>query len=112
MFKKYDPEIYWDNVAQHINNRNDLKVIAGDDEPYYRYKRKLFIALFDQLDFTNKSVLEVGSGPGGNLKILSEKNCRKISGVDVSAKMIELSKKLVPAKNIEILKINGVDLPF
>ena len=38
----YDREAYWDKVAEEISSRNDLKIIAGDDEPYYRYKRKLF----------------------------------------------------------------------
>jgi len=112
MLKEYNPEIYWDNVAQHINSRNDLKVIAGDDEPYYRYKRRSFLKLFDQIDFNNKSVLEIGSGPGGNLELLSKKNCKKITGVDVSTKMIELSKKVLSARDITVLKINGIDLPF
>jgi ubiquinone/menaquinone biosynthesis C-methylase UbiE len=112
MFNEYNPEIYWDNVARHIDSRNDLKIIAGDDEPYYRHKRKLFLKLFDQIDFNNKSVLEVGSGPGGNLAVLSGMNCEKITGVDISGKMIELSKKILAAGDITILKINGVDLPF
>jgi hypothetical protein len=30
----YDPELYWDEVAEHINKRDDLKTVAGDDEPY------------------------------------------------------------------------------
>lgn len=112
MPKGYNTEKYWDEVANQISNRSDVQLIAGDDEPYYRYKRKLFLRLFDQIDFTNKTVLEIGSGPGGNLAFLSTKNCREITGVDVSAKMIEISKKLLAGKNIAVVKINGIDLPF
>ena len=79
----YNTEAYWDKVAQEIGSREDLKIIAGDDEPYYRYKRKRFLKLFDTIDFKNKSVLEIGSGPGGNLHHLTQKNCKKISVDDI-----------------------------
>lgn len=110
--KTYNPENYWDKVAEDISARDDLKVIAGDDEPYYRYKRKLFLKLFDTVNFENKKVLEVGSGPGGNLDFLRARRCAKIVGVDISAKMIELSKRLLQDKNIEVHKIDGFSLPF
>jgi ubiquinone/menaquinone biosynthesis C-methylase UbiE len=108
----YNTEAYWDKVAQEIGSREDLKIIAGDDEPYYRYKRKLFLQLFDTIDFSNKSVLEIGSGPGGNLHHLSQKGCSKIAGVDISPQMVELSKKLLEGKGVEITKIDGLHLPF
>jgi len=108
----YDPEIYWDKVAEYINMRSNVKTIAGDDEPYYRYKRALFLKWLDKIDFSNKSVLEVGSGPGGNLKYLSDKNCREIAGVDISSKMIEISKRLLKETNISLYKIDGAELPF
>jgi ubiquinone/menaquinone biosynthesis C-methylase UbiE len=110
--EKYNPEIYWDNVAKSIAARNDLKIIAGDDEPYYRYKRKRFLELFDTIDFENKKVLEIGSGPGGNLEYLAKKNCKEIVGVDISSKMIELSKRNLSGKNIQVQKIDGLSLPF
>src|SRR6478736_262006 len=108
----YNTEAYWDNVAQEIGGREDLQIIAGDDEPYYRYKRKLFLQLFDTLDFKNKSVLEIGSGPGGNLHHLLQKNCKKIAGVDISPQMVELSKKLLQGSGVEVTKIDGIHLPF
>ena len=108
----YDREAYWDKVAEEISSRNDLKIIAGDDEPYYRYKRKLFLQLFDTVDCSNKSVLEIGSGPGGNLDYLVSKGCSKIAGVDISPQMVQLSKKLLEGKNVEITKIDGTHLPF
>ena len=108
----YNKEAYWDKVAEEISSRDDLKIIAGDDEPYYRYKRKLFLRLFDTIDFKNKTVLEIGSGPGGNLDFLTHKACRKVAGVDISPQMVQLSKKLLEGKNVEITKIDGVHLPF
>jgi predicted rRNA methylase YqxC with S4 and FtsJ domains len=94
----YEPETYWDKVAENIHSRDDIKIIAGDDEPYYRYKRKQFLKLFDKINFENKKVLEVGSGPGGNLECLTRKGCKEIIGVDVSSRMIELSKRILRDK--------------
>lgn len=107
----YNTEAYWDQVAKEIAGREDLKIIAGDDEPYYRYKRKRFLDLFDTIDFKNKSVLEIGSGPGGNLDHLTHKGCSKIAGADISPEMVRLAQKLLQGK-AEITKIDGVHLPF
>ena len=112
MNQPYNPEIYWDKVAENIASRNDLKLIAGDDEPYYRYKRKLFLKLMDTIDFSQKEVLEIGSGPGGNLIYLLSKKCKSITGVDISNQMVELSRKLLDGQEIQIIKTNGRDLPF
>jgi ubiquinone/menaquinone biosynthesis C-methylase UbiE len=112
MKESYNPETYWDEVAATISSRTDLKLIAGDDEPYYRYKRKRFLELLNTIDFTNKTVLEIGSGPGGNLDFIYRKGCRKITGADVSSQMIALAKQLLSKKDIDIVKINGRDLPF
>jgi ubiquinone/menaquinone biosynthesis C-methylase UbiE len=108
----YNPQQYWDNVATHISYRDNSSIIAGDDEPYYRYKRKMFLELFGTIDFTNKKVLEVGPGPGGNLQYLLQKNCREIAGADISEQMIELAKKNLPDKNISIHKTDGFSLSF
>jgi len=112
MTQPYKPEDYWDNVADSITARTDIKIIAGDDEPYYRYKRKRFLDLLGSLDFSNKSVLEIGSGPGGNLDFIHAKGCKKITGADVSSHMISLAKELLRGKDIDIVKTNGTELPF
>ncbi len=112
MNQSYHPETYWDQVAQNISSRSDLKLIAGDDEPYYRYKRKKFLALLDTLNFSQKTVLEFGSGPGGNLEHLYSKGCNSITGVDISGEMILLSRKILAGKNIETIKIDSFKLPF
>ena len=110
--EKYNVEDYWDKVAQKISIRPDEKIIAGDDEPYYRYKRQKFLKLFNSIDFTGKKILEVGSGPGGNLQVLSKKQCKELTGVDISEKMIELSRQLLHGENIQVFKIDGAILPF
>ncbi|HEX8315631.1 MAG TPA: methyltransferase domain-containing protein [Flavisolibacter sp.] len=108
----YNPETYWDSVARSIQSRQGVKIIAGDDEPYYRYKRRRFLELLSKIDFSGKTVLEVGSGPGGNLDFIHRSGCKKITGVDISQQMISLSKELLSGKKIDIIKINGKDLPF
>ena len=110
--KKYDPQNYWNDVAQHISNRNDNNIIAGDDEPYYRYKRKMFLNLFDSIGFANKKVLEVGPGPGGNLQYLLQKNCKEMAGADISEQMIRLAKKNLQGTTISIHKTDGFTLDF
>ena len=90
----YQPEPYWSDVAKRISEREKSNIIAGDDEPFYRYKRKKFLNLLDTLDFSDKLVLEVGSGPGGNLGYIKKKGLAKeIVGADISNDMIELATK-------------------
>lgn len=112
MNKPYNPENYWDKVAEQISSRNDLKIIAGDDEHYYRYKRERFLELFETLDFKNKSVLEIGSGPGGNLNVVYSKGAKSVTGADISYQMVELAKSNIAGKKIQVIKINGEELPF
>ena len=64
----YQPEPYWSEVANRIKSRKGESIIAGDDEPYYRYKRKKFLSMLNSVNFKEKSVLEIGCGPGGNFR--------------------------------------------
>lgn len=108
----FNTESYWDEVADNITVRVDTRLIAGDDEPYYRYKRNEFLKLLDKVDCINKSILEIGAGPGGNLEYLYNKGCRNLAGVDISGKMVAIAKEQLKGKNIDIQKTNGTDLPF
>lgn len=109
---EYHPETYWTEVGQRIAERaQGQNVIAGDDEPYYRYKRSEFLNLLRAADFKNKTVLELGCGPGGNLLEVLALHPRKLTAVDISAEMIRLARQKVPAE-VEIIKINGTSLPF
>lgn len=112
MGELYNPEKYWDEVAANIASREYLNIIAGDDEPYYRYKRKRFLQLLNKIDFSGKTVLEIGSGPGGNLEHIFSRGCKKITGVDISGQMVAISKKLLSGKDVDVIKINGTALPF
>jgi ubiquinone/menaquinone biosynthesis C-methylase UbiE len=108
----YNVESYWDRVAGQIELRDRSNLIAGDDEPFYKYKRKLFVRLFDTIDFKHKKVMEIGCGPGGNLLLLTGKECKKITGVDISASMLELAARNLKNSDVELKKIDGITLPF
>ncbi len=108
---EYHPEPYWSEVAKRIKSRKGENVIAGDDEPFYRYKRKQFLQMLRADDFTGKSILEIGSGPGGNLKEIWTKEPSRLVGADISSEMINLSKSHLNS-NIELVKIDGTSLPF
>jgi ubiquinone/menaquinone biosynthesis C-methylase UbiE len=108
----YQPDKYWTKVAFEINNRESKNFLAGDDEPYYRYKRKQFIKLLNEIEFTNKRVLEVGCGPGGNLAEIIENIPFSLTGVDISEEMVNLAKKNLKDFPVSIQKTNGEILHF
>ena len=107
----YTPEIYWDNVAAAIEQRSHDNIIAGDDEPYYVYKRKRLLTLFKEIDVNKKHLLEFGCGPGGNLLYFSAAGAT-VSGVDISAKMLRIAAKRLAGKKVELQKINSHLLPY
>jgi ubiquinone/menaquinone biosynthesis C-methylase UbiE len=110
---EYKPEIYWSEVAEEIKRRGE-SYIAGDDNPYYRYKRRMFLKKFlDTIDFQDRTVLEVGFGPGGNLKhIATHHRPRKLRGVDVSRKMLEIASKNLSSYDVELENIDGMHIPY
>jgi hypothetical protein len=42
----YQVESYWSCVADEIRKRASGRYVAGDDDPYYRYKRAKFLSRF------------------------------------------------------------------
>lgn len=108
----YQPEAYWNQVAGQLSRREDGQFIAGDDEPYYRYKRRKFLRLFQAIPFRNKEVLEVGCGPGGNLAVVAQQSPARLAGVDLSEKMISLARNNLAGKNIELFHISDQRFPF
>jgi SAM-dependent methyltransferase len=112
---KYDPETYWSRVGQAIESRTGESFVAGDDNAYYRYKRQKFVQKFlNTIDVQAANVLEVGFGPGGNLKhIATHSEPAMLFGVDISQKMYDLATgNLGNFTNIRLDKIDGVHLPF
>ena len=55
---EYNVKEYWSEVAKRIKIREEKdNVIAGDDEPFYRYKRRRFLDLLLKEDYYDKYVL-------------------------------------------------------
>jgi len=107
----YEPETYWTEVARGISDRAGGNVVAGDDEPFYRYKREKFVRTFlDDLGVKGQSCLEVGCGPGGNLGVLRAQQPLRLVGCDVSGAMVELASRNNPS--VEVVKTDGRSLPF
>lgn len=104
---------YWGQVAGELDLREEEKVLAGDDDYYYRYKRKKFLQQLSGITkWKDKSVLEYGCGPGGNLKYLNGLGVNTLTGVDVSGVMLKLARK----NTADIGKVNlflndGKDIP-
>ena len=113
--EEYNPEVYWSRVGQEIKKRGE-NYIAGSDSFYYRYKRDKFLSKYiDTLDFNSKKILELGMGPGGNLRHLAKfQSPQKLTGVDISQTMVDLASQNLSAFNniVELYKINGKSLPF
>ena len=108
----YQPESYWSEVAKRVKSRSDKNIIAGDDEPFYRYKRAEFLKMLRQVDFRRKKVLEVGPGPGGNLNEIYQLEPAALHGADISQEMINLATQNLAGKNIQLVKVDGKSLPF
>ena len=109
----YHAETHWSRVGREIAQRQGPNFVAGDDDPYYRYKRAKFVERFlETLDVDGKTVLEVGSGPGGNLKhLLEHRHAAKLMGVDLAQPMVDLARTHLPP-SVEITKVDGTSLPF
>ncbi len=108
----YHPERYWSQVAAKIGDREGHNVLAGDDSPFYRYKRKKFLKLLLSLPLKGATIMELGSGPGGNIKELSKTEVLNITGADISQNMIDIAKKHLDSTKVDLVKINGETLPF
>jgi SAM-dependent methyltransferase len=105
----YNPERYWGDVARHISSRGEANVLAGDDAPFFRYRRGKFVAEFlSHMDVTGRDVLELGCGPGGNIAELAKLSPRRLVGADISEQMVELARRNT---GCEIVKTN-TGLPF
>ncbi len=108
----YIPEKYWDNVAVSLAARAENRLVAGDDDPFYRYKRRQFLRLLNKIEFSDKTVLEVGPGPGGNLIEIGKHHPFRLCGADLSADMLALCRKNLQGMEVELVKTDGVNLPF
>jgi SAM-dependent methyltransferase len=110
----YKADEHWSEVADKASRRGRRgRLVAGDDAPYYRYKRRLFVEKFlAQIPTGGTSVLEVGCGPGGNLAELLERQPRRLVGCDVAPGMVETARETYGARGVEVVLIDGTTLPF
>lgn len=110
----YDPAAYWSRVAGEIRKRGPRSYVAGDDNPFLRYKRRKFLTSFlANIDFRSKAVLEVGCGPGGNLLHVAKSGARRVVGADVSPGMLSLAaQNLQDCPTVELLQTDGCSLPL
>jgi SAM-dependent methyltransferase len=112
--ENYEPKAFWSHVAEEVEKRGD-NVIAGDDNPYYRYKRDRFLDTFlDGIDFKSREVLEIGVGPGGNLERIALRSPdSQLYGVDISLRMLALAaKRLTRFEKVHLEPCDGSRLPF
>jgi ubiquinone/menaquinone biosynthesis C-methylase UbiE len=110
--RAYHPEEYWSDVAKKIDKRQGHNVLAGDDSPFYRYKREQFLKMLGEVDLQGKNIMELGSGPGGNIKFLLGKNPASLTGADISQNMIDVATQFINDNKAQFVKINGEKLPF
>lgn len=110
--KDYHPEAYWSEVAERIEQRGDGNVVAGDDTPYYRYKRKRFLEMLSSVTLEGKKVMEIGHGPGGNLAEIVKRSPAELHGVDISDNMIQLAKQNLAKHSIQFYKTDGVTIGY
>lgn len=112
----YDVESYWSRVAGQIAARGRGNVVAGDDDPFWRYKRQRFLENFlHSIDFNDAVVLEVGCGPGGNLLEIAGRHApAKLMAVDISQPMIDIATSNLASHHVaaELHKVDGAHLPF
>jgi len=106
----YATQQYWDEVASHLVVRDGAGgVVAGDDTEFYRLKRELFLTrLLGPALADAPTVLEVGCGPGGNVRWLTEQG-KRVVGADLSSSMLEHARRNVDA---EFFQTDGRSLPF
>jgi hypothetical protein len=110
---EYIVDQYWEEVAQRIEGREQGNVIAGDDEPYYEYKRTLSLDILKTFPVQGKEIFELGYGASGNLLELAKLNPSKISGADLSPTMNKLSmERLSHFPNLDLRLVTDEKLPF
>jgi ubiquinone/menaquinone biosynthesis C-methylase UbiE len=106
-----DTSEHWSAVGKEILSRESNQELAGDDSPYYRYKRDLFLKRFlPKVRVEGRAVLEVGCGPGGNLAEIQKRHPSRLAGCDIAPDMVALASKNIPSADIRLAE--GQELPY
>lgn len=111
----YEPRQYWTTVAEHVRRRPAGAALAGDDTPYQRYNRAKFLrTLLPKVDVRSRRVLEVGSGPGGNLRALQAVGPALLVGCDFAEEMVTVARESLGQESLaqRLVVCDGRALPF
>jgi ubiquinone/menaquinone biosynthesis C-methylase UbiE len=110
--QQYDPREGWSRVARDLDSG---RLHYGDDSPFESYWWRTLVNRFLHplaAAVTGKDVLEVGCGPGGNLRMLLENAPRRLVGCDIAPPMIERASRQSQGLGIEYVVVDGRSLPF
>lgn len=99
-----DVETYYDNNAHEYQKRYEgLKgeYLKSIEDKYF----------LDLVDYTGKTVLDFGTGPGNMVSLIIDKALH-VTGIDISQEMINIAKKKITANNALFRKMDGSKLDF
>jgi SAM-dependent methyltransferase len=109
----FDVREYWSAVGEQIAARPDQNTAAGDRSPYISYlDGRVVERFFDRLPLAGRSVLEVGCGPGGKLRLVRSKGPARLVGADLSPVMVELARERLAGTGVEVVPLDGGPYPF
>lgn len=113
----YDRRKYWEEVGQNIRDRKHGKELAGEDTPFYYLKRRKVLSLLrralEPVSARGGRILEVGSGPGGNVSFLRNTYPgATVVGVDASKNMIDVAMSKNASLRGQTVCADGVALPY
>jgi SAM-dependent methyltransferase len=94
---------FWNQVAVDLGKRSDGELLASYLTPFTLRRRATVLPKFLQgIPVEGRSCLEVGCGPGGNLRILATRKPARLAGVDIAPNMVELARKNLADLPVEL----------
>ncbi|WP_010254542.1 bifunctional demethylmenaquinone methyltransferase/2-methoxy-6-polyprenyl-1,4-benzoquinol methylase UbiE [Myroides injenensis] len=107
--KKQQVEQMFDTISGNYDNLNRM-ISLGTDQGW---RRKVLKMVSEKQPET---ILDIATGTGDLAILLSKSNAKKITGLDLSAGMLEVGKKKIKALNldnrIEMIQGDSENLPF
>lgn len=109
----FDVRGYWSEVGEQIAARPGENTTAGDHSPYIDYlDSRVVEQFFDELPIEGRSVLEVGCGPGGKLRLVRGLGPARLVGADLSPVMVHLARERLAGTDVEVVALDGGPYPF
>ncbi|MFH2044872.1 MAG: class I SAM-dependent methyltransferase [Pseudomonadota bacterium] len=92
-------------------NFDDSCMLYQDFEDKYHFFESLALKLAESIHMKpNTTVLDVGCGTGVSAQALNKQYFCKVLGVDISAKMVEVGKRLCDCEEIDLIVGDGESL--